>query len=249
MADRRDRLARLEERRHEGHRVGVRADEVAVDDPAGQHERRVGVGVGRADDGVDLPRVALVEVVPGGDLAAVERDQLRLGAGLLEDLPRPVELDLLHAVRGEHRHLHPVQFSSHGGAATRARSRAHTGRTTVPGVLARTRPGTGDVLRLVAELVDGGFSVALEQVPRGRRRRRPGPAGRGGAGRALRGDAAGGAARARAAARRRRSVDRPRRAPGRRHGRGRPLPGARVVVPAARRRVVVPGRSPTAGCG
>jgi proline dehydrogenase len=33
-------------------------------------------------------------------------------------------------------------------------------------VLARTRPGTGDALRLAAELVDGGFSVALEQVPR-----------------------------------------------------------------------------------
>jgi proline dehydrogenase len=40
-------------------------------------------------------------------------------------------------------------------------------RTTVPGVLARTRPGTGDVLRLAAELVDGGCSVALEQVPGG----------------------------------------------------------------------------------
>ncbi len=34
-------------------------------------------------------------------------------------------------------------------------------------MLARTRPGTGDALRLAAELVDGGFSVALEQVPRG----------------------------------------------------------------------------------
>ena len=39
-------------------------------------------------------------------------------------------------------------------------------RTTVPGVLARTRPGTGDALRLAAELVDGGFSVALEHVSR-----------------------------------------------------------------------------------
>ena len=29
-------------------------------------------------------------------------------------------------------------------------------------MLAPTRPGTGDVLRLAAELVDGGFSVALE---------------------------------------------------------------------------------------
>jgi proline dehydrogenase len=33
-------------------------------------------------------------------------------------------------------------------------------------VLARTRPGTGDALRLAAELVDGGFPVALERVPR-----------------------------------------------------------------------------------
>ena len=38
-------------------------------------------------------------------------------------------------------------------------------RTTVPGVLARTRPGTGDALRLAAELVDDGFSVALEPGP------------------------------------------------------------------------------------
>lgn len=30
----------------------------------------------------------------------------------------------------------------------------------------RTRPGTGDAVRLAAELVDGGFSVALEQVLR-----------------------------------------------------------------------------------
>jgi proline dehydrogenase len=33
-------------------------------------------------------------------------------------------------------------------------------------VLARTRPGAGDPLRVAAELVDGGFSVALERVPR-----------------------------------------------------------------------------------
>jgi proline dehydrogenase len=32
-------------------------------------------------------------------------------------------------------------------------------------VLARTRPGTGDALRLAAELVDDGFSVALEPGP------------------------------------------------------------------------------------
>jgi proline dehydrogenase len=34
-------------------------------------------------------------------------------------------------------------------------------------VLARTRPRTGDALRLAAELVDGGCLVALEQVPGG----------------------------------------------------------------------------------
>ncbi len=38
-------------------------------------------------------------------------------------------------------------------------------RSTVPGVLARIRPGTGDALRLAAELVDDGFSVALEPGP------------------------------------------------------------------------------------
>jgi proline dehydrogenase len=32
-------------------------------------------------------------------------------------------------------------------------------------VLARARPGTADALRLAAELVDGGFSVAFEHVP------------------------------------------------------------------------------------
>jgi proline dehydrogenase len=38
-------------------------------------------------------------------------------------------------------------------------------RTTVPGVLVHTRPGTGDVLRRAAELVDGGCTVALEPGP------------------------------------------------------------------------------------
>jgi proline dehydrogenase len=44
---------------------------------------------------------------------------------------------------------------------------ADPARTTVPGVLARTRPRIGDALRLAAELVDGGCLVALEQVPAG----------------------------------------------------------------------------------
>jgi len=44
---------------------------------------------------------------------------------------------------------------------------ADPARTTVPGVLPRTRTRTGNALRLAAELVDGGCLVALEQVPGG----------------------------------------------------------------------------------
>ena len=38
----------------------------------------------------------------------------QFGADLLQRLPRPVQLDLLDAVRGQHGDLHPVQFSCHG---------------------------------------------------------------------------------------------------------------------------------------
>ena len=69
---------------------------------------------------------------------AVERDQLRLGAGLLERLPRPVQLDLLDAVRGQHGHLHPAQFSCHAGAATRGPEQGTHRRTTVSDVPVRT---------------------------------------------------------------------------------------------------------------
>jgi proline dehydrogenase len=48
---------------------------------------------------------------------------------------------------------------------SRARSRASTGRTTVPGVLARTRPGIDGALRRAAELVAGGFRVAIDHEP------------------------------------------------------------------------------------
>ena len=46
-----------------------------------------------------------------------------------------------------------------GAGHTRA---GGTGRTTVPGVLARTRPAIDGALRLARELVDGGYQVGLE---------------------------------------------------------------------------------------
>ena len=52
-----------------------------------------------------------------------------------------------------------------GPGAGHTPSGGDSARTTVPGVLARTSPGIGDALRLAAELVVGGYLVALEPVP------------------------------------------------------------------------------------
>jgi hypothetical protein len=61
VADRRHRLAGVEERLHERDRAGGGADEVAVDDPAGQHQGVEGARVGIVDGQVDRPGPAVVD--------------------------------------------------------------------------------------------------------------------------------------------------------------------------------------------
>ena len=117
VADRADRLARLEERAHERDRLGLGAQVVGVRDPARQHQAVVvaGVGVGRGD--VDLEGVALVEVVERLDLAGLGRDQVGLGARRLDRLARLGQLDLLDALVGdEERDPLALQFVSHPGS-------------------------------------------------------------------------------------------------------------------------------------
>ena len=106
-------LPLLEERGHEAHRVPVRPQDVRVDHAARQDEpvvlRRVGVLHGR----VDRERVGLVVVVEPLDLAALERDQLRGAAGLLDGLPGLSQLDLLDPVRGEEGDALALQLGTH----------------------------------------------------------------------------------------------------------------------------------------
>jgi hypothetical protein len=65
VADRRDRLARVEERLREGDGLRLRTQVVGVRDPARQDQAVVVVGRRRVDRLVDVERVGLVEVVVG----------------------------------------------------------------------------------------------------------------------------------------------------------------------------------------
>src|SRR3954447_5006982 len=114
VADRRHRLALLEERLRERDGILVGAQEVRVGDAARQNERVVLVGLGVGDLAVDVERVALVEVVEALDLAALERDQLGLAALGLDRLPRLGELNLLDAlVRHEERDPLDIELAGH----------------------------------------------------------------------------------------------------------------------------------------
>ncbi len=94
--------------------LGLGAQVVGVRDAAGQHQAVVVAGVGVGDDHVDGERVALVEVVERLDLARLGRDQVGLGAGVLDRLARLGQLDLLDAlVRDEERDPLALQFISH----------------------------------------------------------------------------------------------------------------------------------------
>ena len=103
-------------------------------------------------------------------MPAPERDQFRLGAGLLERLPRPVQLDLLDAVRGQHGHLHPVQFSCHAAPLPGPRQGTHR-RTTVSDVPARTQsrgePPAGAPPRAAACSPDGWSPAPGSRTPCG----------------------------------------------------------------------------------
>ena len=102
VADRRDRLAGLEERPRELDRLGDGPQDVGVGDAAGQNEGVVVVGVGVVDGRVDVEGVGLVEVVerldrrpPRGAISC------GLSAGLLDRLPRLGQLNLLDALVGD----------------------------------------------------------------------------------------------------------------------------------------------------
>ena len=83
-----DGLAHLEERADELDRLGLRAQVVRVGHAARQHQPVVVGRVRVRDDHVDREGVRLVEVVERLDLARFGRDQVGLGAGVLERLAR-----------------------------------------------------------------------------------------------------------------------------------------------------------------
>jgi hypothetical protein len=103
VADRRDRLAGLEERPHEGDRVLVVAQEVGVGDTAREHQAVVVAGGGLGHGLVDREGVTLVEVVEALDLAGLEGDQMRRAAGLLDRLAWLGIFDLLDPVGRQER--------------------------------------------------------------------------------------------------------------------------------------------------
>jgi len=89
VADHTNRLAGLEELLDEGDRVSVHAQVVGVDGAAGDDQAGVVVDRGVADDLVDGEGVGRVDVrVHRLDLAGLEREQLGLGAGLLDRVAR-----------------------------------------------------------------------------------------------------------------------------------------------------------------
>jgi hypothetical protein len=83
MADDADRLACREDRPDETQRIGVHAQPVGIRDPAWKDQPVVFVGVGLADDSVDLEGVAAVEVVERLDLAVRSREQSWRAVGVL----------------------------------------------------------------------------------------------------------------------------------------------------------------------
>src|SRR4051794_21388250 len=190
VADDRHRLPGLLEPAHEGDGVLVAAQLVRVADAARNQERVVVVGRDLVDRAVDLDRVRRVEVVEALDLAVFERDDLDLCAGVLECLPRLLELDPLEHVGSEDRDLLALQHVSHwtppwsvsvsqrlpgtarpmrscgggspGTAARRSSSRSHAGVSPA----ART-----------SGRANGGARRAIREAAR-TRRGRPAPRGR-----------------------------------------------------------------------
>src|SRR5215203_3435705 len=86
VADRRDRLPRLEERADERDGRRVAAQLVGVRDAAREQQRVVVAGVRVLGRLVGGERVALVEVVEGLDVALLHGDELDRRAGRLERL-------------------------------------------------------------------------------------------------------------------------------------------------------------------
>jgi bacterioferritin len=111
VADGAHRLLGLDERAHEGNGVRVGAQEVGVGHAAGQHESVVVVGAGVGSRLVSDERLALVEVLETLERALLQRDQVDLGALVLDRLQRVGQLDLLDPVGGQEGNALAVQLA------------------------------------------------------------------------------------------------------------------------------------------
>ena len=115
VADGADRLAGIEERLDEGHRLRLHAQPVRVHHAAGQQQGVVVIGLRSVEPDVDRDRLAPVGVVPTADPVALRRDDARAGAGGIERLARLDQLGLLEAVLGEDGDAQVLQFLGQGG--------------------------------------------------------------------------------------------------------------------------------------
>jgi hypothetical protein len=128
VADRRDRLAALEELPDEGHGVRIHAQLVGVDRPAGKQQRVVLADRRCRHEGVDGERAGVVEVVVARrDLAVVDGQQLDVRTGAGQRPERLLELDALNAVRRQDRHPLAAECVGHAPAPFVVGLRPQTG--------------------------------------------------------------------------------------------------------------------------
>src|SRR2546421_1301011 len=113
VADDADRLAARREVADERDDVLVRPELVGVRHAAREDEPVVIRRLRLLDRLVDLEAAALVEVLPSLNLAVLDRDQLRLAAGLLDRLPRLGQLGLLDTLRRDEGDLLALQLVCH----------------------------------------------------------------------------------------------------------------------------------------
>ena len=102
MADRGDRLARVEEGLDELDGLRLHAQLVGVGDAAGQQQRVEVLRVGLRERHVNLELVSLVVVIPALHLSAGGRDDFRFRARVVERTARRGQLHLLEAFGDEY---------------------------------------------------------------------------------------------------------------------------------------------------